>query len=210
MHTQTSDVKMTSSPVGLAKSNRGRVKDMIRSVGRVTVVFSMIFSLEFAMAQNAAADCNAVSDAAMAARTSEVAGISERERLTAQAVENAKSCIDRLMQVIRNMSVTLPSLQSISIQAIVDYLSNRACAVAMSEVQQQVGGINGAVNGAVNNTVGGVTGGINDGVNGATGGLTNGMPVVTPGPGTTVRPQSTSVFGRLGCFFGAGSNCPSN
>lgn len=168
--------------------------------------------------QQTGADCNEVLVAAEAAKKAEIAIIDERERLSASAVNAAKSCIDRVLTALRGMIPGIPGIQDIALQQIIDALSNKICTVVQNKATDVVGNI---VN-PINDTVGGVVGGVNGAVGGAGGAV--GIPapvVVTPGtPGTpwggTPRaaagqraPQaSSSVWNDVACRMGGGANCP--
>lgn len=176
-------------------------------------------SSQAAFADGVAADCNSVINAANTAITARSTELNNRQTLSNQAVSNAKSCIDNMLQIIRNMSPTAPSFQSMSIDQIINYLTNRACAVATTTVVNAVSPIAAQANGAVNGAVGRV--------NGAAGGVTGGAVTNPIGQGgqsaggsgsvsTTTGPTSSTGGGTGGgassgwCFFGWGCGSGSN
>lgn len=193
--------------------------ERVRAFLRYVVVLLMCFSYEFALAQSVQADCDVVTQAATSARDRAVAAIDERDRLTAQAIENAKSCIDRILMTIRAMTPGVPGIVDVSIQQIIDYMSNRLCAIATQAVTSAAGQVLNPINGAINGAVGDVNGAIG-------GALPPGapMPGLTTSTGTTTTPRISptpapvggsnntggggGVFNRLACQFGGGTNCP--
>lgn len=186
----------------------GPLRSAFRSLVRLVAAATMIFTIQVALAQ-AANDCNDVVTAATTAAKNETDALDAREKLTNQAVENAKSCIDRLLQIIRNMSPTWPSIQSISIQMIVDYLSNKICSVATAQVQNTLGPISASVNGQVNGAVGrvnGAVGGVSGGVVGS-GGVGPVVSVASPAAAPAAQAQGQSIWAKVGCAFGSGAGC---
>ena len=219
MQTHRAKTRAEMDTIRSSNGDVGPLRLAFRSFVRLVAAMTMIFTLQVALAQ-AANDCNDVVTAATTAAKAEKDALDEREKLTNQAVENAKACIDRLLQVIRNMSPTWPSVQSISIQMIVDYLSNKICSVAVAQVNSTLGPISSSVNGGINSAVGsinGVAGGVSGGVIGS-GGV---GPIVSSGGGGKIISESTtstgtsssskssssSIWSKMGCVFGSGSDC---
>lgn len=208
---------------------------VIRPIGKVAVALTLSFTLQCALAGSAASDCAAVSTAAAETVKAQKQKLTTSEEAAQQALENAKACIDRMLQLIRSMTPTLPSIQSISIGMIVDFLSNKVCSVAVNKVSTTLSPITGAVNGVI----GGAVGTVNGAITGATGGLIGGAgglgPIVSTGGGgpitslptipdlpfsspggpppaaPTAAPKAAqpeaSVWKRLGCTFGSGAGC---
>jgi len=175
-----------------------RVRRTLRYIVALATAVSFQVAVAASLADQAAADCDAVVRAVAEAQQREVAGIDEREQLTTAAIESAKKCIDRVLTTLRSMVPGMPSLTDVSLQQIIDYMSNKVCNIAISKINSTVGQGMGQINGSINQGVGQI--------NGSIGSVTGGAPV----PKVTIgRPPTGggTVWDKLGCAFGRGQDC---
>jgi len=178
--------------------DRSPVRRALRYIVALTTAVSFQVAVAASMADQAAADCEAVVQAVAAGQQREAAGIDEREKLTTAAIENAKKCIDRVLATLRSMIPGMPSIGSIAIQQIIDYMSNRVCNIAINQINSTVGQVTGPINGAINQGVGQINGAISSGSNGAP------LPQVSVGRPPVGGP---SIWNKIGCTFGRGQDC---
>lgn len=171
--------------------------------------------------QGAHADaCNDVVQSAQRAKDDQQAKVQSDQDRIAQAQANAATCIQRIKDLLANMTAPqFPDISQISMDQIMNYLSNRACQVVQAQVNSSViAPVNNAT-GNWNSQVGGAVGGVNGAVGGYTGGnvltTTNNPSYGQTGDqgaagGGTAKGSSAgrtssnggSVWDRLSCTFG--------
>jgi CRISPR/Cas system-associated exonuclease Cas4 (RecB family) len=170
---------------------------------RRVVVLTIVGALQVAQAQTMADGCDLIRQAAQDAKAREVAAISAREDMSKQVLTNAMNCLQRVKQMLE---ATIPgiNLAQVSMQQVLNYLSNRACQVVVSNAQQAMAPATQATQN-LNNAAGQVNSATSNAI--GTPVVQTSGPSVGAGGGQASPGGGTSVWDRVGCAFGRGPNC---
>lgn len=181
---------------------------------RPIVVLVLALSVPLVQA-DACGDIAAAAQGGMSKESSKVTGDQDR---IAQAQSNAATCIQRIKDMLANMTAPqFPDIASISASQIINYLSNRACQVVMSKVDQEVARpIGNEINdwnnqvydsiGGINNQVRPITGGNVLGTQSGSSAMGRGAAAINQVAPTQPAVSSGSVWNRLSCAVGANCN----
>lgn len=205
-------------------------KKMIMSKNRNRPNFAVVLVLCFSMQLSGVAyaqsttPCGYVAGQGNAAKTAAKDKVNQDVDYDTQALKNAMTCLQRVKDLLALLTLPgLPDLMSMS--EVIDFMSNKACQVAMKEVQKTVvdpvtGKIN-EISKDIYDSVGDInkgTGGLNPIKNGSSttvGGVTKSVTEAGKASNSAVAlPQqiqvspssssSSSVWNRVGCAFGSG------
>lgn len=179
-------------------------------------IVALVLSLSVPVVQADA--CGDIAAAAQVGMSQESGKVTSDQDRIAQAQTNAATCIQRIKDMLAAMTAPqFPDIASISASQIINYLSNRACQVVMSKIDQDVvRPIGNEINDWNNQVYDGI-GGVNDKVRPITGGnvlgtqsgssaLGRGAAAVSQVSPVQPAVSSGSVWNRLSCAVGASCN----
>lgn len=179
-------------------------------------IVALVLALSVPLVQaDACGDIAAASQGGMNQESGKVT--SDQDRI-AQAQSNAATCIQRIKDMLAAMTAPqFPDIASISASQIINYLSNKACQVVISKIDQTVvRPIGNEINdwnnqiydgiGGVNNQVRPIIGGNVLGTQSGSAALGRGAAAVSQVAPVQPAVSSGSVWNRLSCAVGANCN----